>query len=745
MAQPIIETSVHVSGGDVAECHDRREYTPPNAERSLRDRNVMLLDVGDYAEAVNAEFRDAILKYNKKQKRPDRHKSFDYYGEVSKSKQQQPVYELVVGIGRRETCGVCVDPFDQVEYDRLLDEDEETGGHAAADYDTAHFSEQRWLALKAENEDAASEYVLSRLATGAKGEAHDLARQILLEVGEALIKNRANKYGVSPLPKGFKLLMVVLHDDEPAGTPHLHVTFCPIAENYKRGLEKRIGLAKALEEAGYEGRDAMPKLYEHVRTDVMVPILGKHDVRREYMNNHEMHYSVATFKEERRYLEAVECRREAQKELSDVFRELERVEEEVRDAEYRRDMAIAKRDAASDYSLRCTLMANESRERAARADAYVEVAENGYEPPVGATLIPPKAMSEELRELWRYIYEDEEDATYLISDELWPPDGEPDVDAIYDRAAELEEGLVAEYGADTCYVNENGVWLVTVPEDYVTEDGRAMDELDEAERSDAVDDYIGDEVSGKLAIANRLRYDPAVPHPPLREREQKLEEREHTLAAREEQLNERSANIDSELAEKRRELKLAKTELEATNRAIEARNADLAEANAKLDRANRDAASVHTTAITDAQRITSAAERDASSIRATAERDAESARERANAEADEVVRSASRRWGDGPFKVLSRMLDVAGQFCAQRSRDVGDAWSRRANVLREAGSVLYELANHDRANVRESFLERFEQKLVEYDREQRSQSVTCTPTAYSSETPRHDERQLGDS
>ena len=101
---------------------------------------------------------------------------------------------------------------------------------------------------------------------------------------------------------------------------------------------------------------------------------------------------------------------------------------------------------------------------------------------MGAVLIPPEAMPEELRELWRYIYEDDEDATYVIDDELWPPDGEPDDDAIYDRAAELEEGLVAERGADARYVDANGVWLVTVPEDYVTEDGRTMGELDEAER-----------------------------------------------------------------------------------------------------------------------------------------------------------------------------------------------------------------------------------------------------------------------
>lgn len=651
MAQPMIETSVHVSGGDVAECHDRREYTPPNAERSLRDRNVMLLDVGDYAEAVNAEFRDAILKYNKKQKRPDRHKSFDYYGEVSKSKQQQPVYELVVGIGRRETCGVCVDPFDQVEYDRLLDEDEETGGHAAADYDAAHFNEQRWLALKAEDEDAASEYVLSRLATGAKGEAHDLARQILLEVGEALIKNRANKYGVSPLPKGFKLLMVVLHDDEPAGTPHLHVTFCPIAEGYKRGLGKRIGLAKALEEAGYEGRDAMPKLYEHVRTDVMVPILAKHDVRREYMNNHEMHYSVATFKEERRYLEAVECRREAQKELSDVFREFERVEEEVRDAEYRRDMAIAKRDAASDYSLRCTLMANESRERAARCDAYVEVAENGYEPPVGATLIPPKAMPEELRELWRYIYEDEEDATYLISDELWPPDGEPDVDAIYDRAAELEEGLAAEHGADTCYVNENGVWLVMVPEDYVTEDGRTMGELDEAELDEARQDYVNDEVANRIRIANRLNYDPTVPHPPLRAREQAIEVRER-------ELDERSTGIDRELVKKKNALSIAKTELEAVN--------------ARLDNANREAASIRSAAEGDAAGILAAAERDAADIRADA-------RVKAYAEAKEEATGRIEQFLGG---VVGRALSIAYHVLAfmRREMDLGPAFDAAAKT-----------------------------------------------------------------
>lgn len=288
MAQALSKASAHVSSGDVAERHDRREYTPKNADRSLGGRNVIIHDVGDYREAINAEFREDVLAYNASQRRVERHKSLDYYSEVASSTQQEPVYEFVIGVGSRETCGVCDDPFDDEEFEAAQAADRADGGHRADDYEAAHFDGRRWEQLKAEGrEDEASEYVQRHLAKGLKAEAHDKAVAILKDVARALIENRPDpRTGRRPIPKGFKLMMVVLHDDEPCGTPHLHVAVCPIAEGYSRGMRRRIGLAKALEQGGYKGKGAMPELYEHVRQDVMVPIMKAHDVGRDLERVH---------------------------------------------------------------------------------------------------------------------------------------------------------------------------------------------------------------------------------------------------------------------------------------------------------------------------------------------------------------------------------------------------------------------------------------------------------------------------
>ena len=52
--------------------------------------------------------------------------------------------------------------------------------------------------------------------------------------------------------------MVVLHDDEPGGTPHLHVAFAPFAGGAtKNGLEKRISLSKCFHES-YRASGEMP-------------------------------------------------------------------------------------------------------------------------------------------------------------------------------------------------------------------------------------------------------------------------------------------------------------------------------------------------------------------------------------------------------------------------------------------------------------------------------------------------------
>ena len=63
--------SISVSQGRVAHDHDNRDYTPHNADRGLRNRNVIIKQTEDYKSAFNELFRDSIEAYNAKQKRED--------------------------------------------------------------------------------------------------------------------------------------------------------------------------------------------------------------------------------------------------------------------------------------------------------------------------------------------------------------------------------------------------------------------------------------------------------------------------------------------------------------------------------------------------------------------------------------------------------------------------------------------------------------------------------------------------
>ena len=73
------EYSVSASRGPVAPDHDGRTSTPKNVEPSLTARNEVIKACPDVAAAVNDFFRPAIERYNAKQTRSDRKKSYDYY------------------------------------------------------------------------------------------------------------------------------------------------------------------------------------------------------------------------------------------------------------------------------------------------------------------------------------------------------------------------------------------------------------------------------------------------------------------------------------------------------------------------------------------------------------------------------------------------------------------------------------------------------------------------------------------
>ena len=722
MAQALSKASAHVSSGDVAERHDRREYVPKNADRSLGGRNVVVYDVGDYREAINAEFRDDVLAYNASQKRVERHKSLDYYSEVAASAQQEPVYEFVIGVGSRETCGVCDDPFDDEEYEAAQAADRADGGHRADEYEAAHFDGRRWEAMKAEGrEDEASDYVAAHLAKGRKAEAHDKAVAILLDVADALVRNEPDpRTGKRPIPKGFKVMQVTLHDDEPCGTPHLHVAVCPIAEGYTRGMRRRIGLAKALEQGGYKGKGAMPELYEHLRQDVMVPVMKAHDVGREFKNNHERHLAVDEFQARRDRERAAERAERARSELAEVRSELHEAEDAVEAAradadEARREAADTRREADRDLE-----RVHRARREVDRDQARVEVALHGYTPPAGVTLVPPAAMPPELRALWCLTDGDEgDDATYDVPGDLLGEDGAPDLDAANERVDDLADEFARERGYAQAYVDGDGAWLVSAPLEYVRrqpghEDVESVDDLTDGDRLYWSEKWW-DEASLRIADAQVLGLDPTVPHPGIDEREAAVEASRADVERREKTVEAREAALERVVARKRSEVERIDAELEAKgaeskrldeaneakraeskrlDEANEAKRAEAARLDAKTDETVRwlEGAVEH---VKEADAYVEQAREDAEATRERAERDAQATREQARAEREEALRGLTDRAEERITGFLSRVVgDVS--FIAYRTLSVmvemGVGGERFASAARTCMDVINEMS-----------------------------------------------------
>lgn len=711
MAQALSKASAHVSSGDVAERHDRREYVPKSADRSLGGRNVIIYDVGDYKAAINAEFRGDVLAYNATQKRVERHKSLDYYSEVASSAQQEPVYEIVVGIGSRETCGVCDDPFDDEEFEAAQAADRADGGHRADEYEATHFDGRRWSQMKKDGrEDEASEYAQRHLAKGLKAEAHDKAVAILLDVADALVKNEPDpRTGRRPVPKGFKVLMVVLHDDEPCGTPHLQVAVCPIAEGYTRGMRRRIGLAKALEQGGYKGKGAMPELYEHIRQDVMVPVMKAHDVGREFKGNHERHLAVDEFQARRDRERAAERAERARSELMDVRRELHEAEDAVGAAradadEARREAADTRREADRDLE-----RVHRARREIDRDRARAEVALNGYTPPAGITLVPPAAMPPELRALWRLTDGDEgDDAAGDISGDLLGEDGEPDLDAANEREGDLADEFARERGYREAYVDKEGAWLVTLPLDFVRqqpgyEDVKSLDELTDADRQ-YWEERHWDEASLRIADAQLLGLDPTVPHPGIDERERAVEAARADVERRDRVVGEREAAFEGLTAKRRAEVERLDAEIEAKRAKAARLDAEAGEKTRWLEEAVGN--------LKEADAYVAQAKADAEATRKAAEADAERTRAEARGLAQEGVSEAvgdanarvSRLVAEFTSRVVGNVCQLAyGVLKAMRDNmRLGDEFDRAATTCMAA---LHQVVEQDRDGVLVSFIE----------------------------------------
>ena len=251
--------SISVAQGRVAHEHDDRDYTPKNADWSLRNRNVVIKKSEDYQSVFNDLFRDSLAEYNAKQKREDRKKSYDYYSEIENGKgHEKPIYEYVLQIGNHDTLGVTDNDFDSEKWSELKQ--------------NGKFKEASDYAKKHLNQDPHREEL----------------KNILIDE----LKNLEEKY-----PK-LHFWTIVVHDDEVGGTCHAHIAFTPVADGYKNGMSTRDSLSKALKQMGFETDSYMLGIqkWQNDLKDNIEKVMLEHGYEREYMNNTEAHLSVDQFK-----------------------------------------------------------------------------------------------------------------------------------------------------------------------------------------------------------------------------------------------------------------------------------------------------------------------------------------------------------------------------------------------------------------------------------------------------------------
>lgn len=89
-----------------------------------------------------------------------------------------------------------------------------------------------------------------------------------------------------------------IHHDE-IGTVHMHLDYIPFSIGNKRGMEKRIGNNRAIEQMGYRNwADWKDRQFE-----TLEKICHGHGIERVSMDNHSRHMSVESYKKEQRMIE----------------------------------------------------------------------------------------------------------------------------------------------------------------------------------------------------------------------------------------------------------------------------------------------------------------------------------------------------------------------------------------------------------------------------------------------------------
>lgn len=298
------------STGKCSEEHSRRSYIPFSADKSLTSNNVIIYDCGDDREHLNITARPYIKIYNSRQKRNDRKKDYedDYVAALEDGracfgkgdKKEKPFHHDVIQIGNRDDLGITDSEFDV----------------------------KHWRYLKRmEKDKEASEYVQEHVN---KDPNVREAIEILKEVAKEICEGKYSNVLVHGL---------VIHVDEPNGTPHLDFRYSIFTDNEKTGVPWRVSDHKGLAKMGFvtqtkkaEGQDA-PEMFtalQKFRESINMLIeekMAEHGWERKYLNEHRKHLSTAQYEAERTILEAeAEARRkleEAEELYTDYMDEME--------------------------------------------------------------------------------------------------------------------------------------------------------------------------------------------------------------------------------------------------------------------------------------------------------------------------------------------------------------------------------------------------------------------------------------
>ena len=232
-----MENPKHIafSHGRVAYNHDYRISLADNVSKDLVEYNVELENIlnGQTAEHyINQKMQPVIDEFNSRQKREDRkiNEAYcDYWKNNSKLNRGKTklVQEVVLSAGNRDLVGR--------EFYRQLRELHEQG----------------------------------------KKEEIEQLKESFVNYYKESLEQFKDKY------KHLEVLYAVIHFDEELGTPHLHIAYIGIGEDYKQGLSKQISVSNALKCDGVDrvekrnlGKEGyqLSRFYNQVKEEILIPL-----------------------------------------------------------------------------------------------------------------------------------------------------------------------------------------------------------------------------------------------------------------------------------------------------------------------------------------------------------------------------------------------------------------------------------------------------------------------------------------